>query len=567
MITKPAGPKLFRRRRRLSRRLTIGLTFLASLLPVAGLLTVSYLQTLAHVDAQLSFLSNTTEARTNAIFSSTRSDLRTLAGQMANRPVADSVPLMEHATFNSLYVDEYGYIVTFPPVRRQGKLVYGDLIANNLRVFQPPIPMIRPKLLAVAGTPGEIAIVPPASVTQGGERIICNYSMEKDAAGHGLIVDALINPAILTEFQDYTNIGDQSGVFLVFDSGARIRSTGRMPASLLPPINAETPALTHYRGRRMAIARSSRYPFVVVAAASDPSLLREWRRNALVFGPLGLLLSLALVCWIARQAQGSLDAELEAALNRGELTVFYQPLVHLPGGRCAGAEALLRWRHLERGLVLPGVFIPLAEETGLIVPMTQWLMARVAADLGPLLARRPDLHLAINLSAMHFLEGDAAADASRLLSGHIAARQVTFELTESRRLSDENAQVERVRCMMQAMQSAGYRLALDDFGTGYSNLAYLKHFLLDVLKIDRAFVSGIETEDRAAGLVDQVIAIAEALGLQVVGEGVEREAQAAYLAGRGVALAQGYLYARPMPAADFLAYVEAEETDQKERKS
>lgn len=541
--------------------MSVGLTFLAAFLPVAGLLTVSYLQTLAHVDAQLSFLANTTVARTDAIFSSTRSNLKTLAGQMAGRPLADSVPLMEHATFDSLYVVEFGRIAVVPPVHTQGEVAYGYLVSNNLHVFHPPVPMKRLEDVAVSEKPGDIAIIPPTPVTQGGERIICNYGMGKDPAGREMIVDALINPAILTEFHEYTKIGDQSGVFLVFDNGAHVRSTGRMAADLLPPVRAATPALTYYRGSRMAVARSRRYPFVVVAAASDPYLLNEWRRNALTFGLFGLLMSLVLVSLIAQQAryEDSLEAELEQALRRSELSVAYQPIRNLATGRCVGVEALLRWRHPVRGMISPGVFLPIAEQSGLVIPITQWLMARVAAELGPLVARHPSLHLGINLSASHFLNGQIAADAARLLSGHLPAAQMTFELTESRLLGDKSdGSLESVFQTMQELRALGYRLALDDFGTGYSNLAYLKRFPFDVLKIDKAFVDGIETEDSSFGLVDAVIAIAAGLGLQIVAEGIERDVQAAYLTSRGVTLAQGYLYARPMPAADFVAYVEAE---------
>ena len=530
-------------RRRLSLALALPLAFLAVCLPVAGLLWVSYRQTVSHIDDQLLFLSRATEARTDGIFTSTRNDLQDLAFRTRGLSDAQTVPLLQKSVFDSLYVSEFGRITD------------GSLACNNQKVFQPPVPIRDPAHLAVSPTPGGLAIVPPAETLQGGPRLICNYRADPHH-----ILNALINPAILTEFHDYTKIGDQSGVFLVFDDGRRVLSTGRMAAAALPPINARTPALTHYGGSRLALTRSGHYPFVVVAAASDPYLLREWRRNAAAFGLLGLLVSCALMALIARAVRAALgpEAALENALRLGQFVIHYQPMIRLTDGRCVGAEALLRWQHPVRGLIPPAAFIPLAEQTGLLLPMTLWLLGRTAEELGPLLRRRPDLHVAFNIGVAHLRGGELAGDADRLLKGRIAARQVVFEITESRPLGEgvDGASGD-ARPAMRSLRERGYRLALDDFGTGYSNLNALEGFPLDILKVDKAFVDGIGEAGQGAGLVDCILDVAAALGLETVAEGIEREAQAAYLSGRGVPTAQGWLYARPMPAAEFAAFCDS----------
>ena len=533
-------PTYRRSRFRLPLALALPLAFLAVCLPVAGLLWVSYWQTVAHVDDQLTFLSRTTEARTDAIFRSTRDELQSLSVRTRGLSDAQTVPVLEKGVFDSLYVVEFG------------RLSDGRLTCNNLHVFSPSVRIKHPEKLAVSDVPGEITIVPPTEVLQGGPRIICNYRADSH-----YVLNALINPEILTEFNDYTKIGDQSGVFLVFDSGRRLRSTGRMDAALLPPINGHTPALMHYGGSHLAISRSRRYPFVVVAAASDPYLLHEWRRNAMTFGLLGLALSGALAGLMVRTYRADLgpEAALEDALQRGHLVLHYQPVIRLADGRCVGAEALLRWHHPARGLIPPAAFIPLAEQTGLLLPITEWLLGRAADELGPLLRRRPDLHLSLNISAAHLRGGRLAADADRLLAGRIAARQVIFEVTESRPLWEgADGAADDVPGAMRALRACGYRLALDDFGTGYSNLGVLEGFPLDILKVDKAFVDGIGNGGRDAGLVDCILAVASVLGLETVAEGVERAEQASYLAARGVLLAQGWLYARPLPAAEFSAF-------------
>ncbi|HRK96396.1 MAG TPA: EAL domain-containing protein, partial [Rhodospirillales bacterium] len=246
--------------------------------------------------------------------------------------------------------------------------------------------------------------------------------------------------------------------------------------------------------------------------------------------------------------------DLRDALENGELAVHYQPVIDLQQGRCVGAEALIRWTPATGAPVSPDVFVQLAEDTGDIVPMTRWLMRKVADEVGERLRTDESFHIAVNLAPVHFNDGrvSAAADAFAVAarSGFPLGR-LQFEITE-RALVDER----RCREVIAALSNQGNRVSIDDFGTGYSSLAYVGNFRVDALKIDKAFVKTIGTGAASAGLADIIVDMARSLGLKVVAEGVETEAQAAHLRERGVQFAQGWLYSKPLPVGEFLAFVD-----------
>lgn len=261
-------------------------------------------------------------------------------------------------------------------------------------------------------------------------------------------------------------------------------------------------------------------------------------------------------------------AQLERALRVGiaqdELRLYYQPQVALENGvfRIVGAEALVRWQHPERGLVAPGLFIPLAEETGLIEALGLWVLQTACRQLGqwrkqPRLA---DLQLAVNVSAAQFLHPDFVAQVLGLLQENgVPPECLKLELTES--LLVDNAEV--VIATMTALQAQGVRFSLDDFGTGYSSLQYLKHLPLHQLKIDQSFVRDLEIDANDAAIARAVAALAHSLGLAVIAEGVETPAQQSLLADMGCHVYQGYWFSRPLPLADFERYcVEQEKSPQ-----
>lgn len=250
----------------------------------------------------------------------------------------------------------------------------------------------------------------------------------------------------------------------------------------------------------------------------------------------------------------TLENDLRRALQRQELELHYQPKVDLGSGRIIGAEALVRWRHPQRGLVSPLEFIPLAEETGLIVPLGEWVLDHACQQLRQWLdAGHQDLHLAINVSMVQLQQGALAHTLVDVLARYrLPPHQVELEMTESVFLAGET-----MKDSLQALEQTNVALALDDFGTGYSSLSYLRQWKFDTLKIDRSFVADLPGSTDGTAIVRSILSIANDLGMVTVAEGVETEAQRDFLRAAGCHLGQGYLFARPLPADDFIALLDA----------
>ncbi|WP_159105399.1 putative bifunctional diguanylate cyclase/phosphodiesterase [Thiorhodococcus drewsii] len=250
-----------------------------------------------------------------------------------------------------------------------------------------------------------------------------------------------------------------------------------------------------------------------------------------------------------------LDVRLRRAFERGELEVYYQPQVDIDSHRILAAEALLRWPDGEgRFVASPGEFIPLAEETGLILPLGDWVMEAVCAQISAWLLRgAPPVTVSVNVSSLQFRRSDYVGRVcSALDRSALNARHLGLELTESLLLDDVDLAIGR----MEQLKEMGVQLMIDDFGTGYSSLAYLRRFPLDYLKVAQEFVAGIETNRHDAMIVGAVIALSKSLGLNIIAEGVETAGQLAYLSERRCDLIQGYYFARPLRADDFVALLE-----------
>ncbi|HWS45691.1 MAG TPA: EAL domain-containing protein [Acidimicrobiia bacterium] len=247
-------------------------------------------------------------------------------------------------------------------------------------------------------------------------------------------------------------------------------------------------------------------------------------------------------------ARHATENALHRAIERGELRLFFQPIVSLRDARCTGAEALVRWQHPERGLVLPSEFVPLAEETGLIVPLGAWVLEQAAVQAARWqLQHDDDFVVSINLSARQVVEPDLADRVADVIARTgVRPSNLCFEITETVLMHDADA----VMRVIERMRTLGVHFAIDDFGTGYSSLGYLKRFSVDTVKIDRAFVDGIADDDGDRAIVSAVIGLAHELALYVVAEGVEREQQLTELVALGCDGAQGYFFAPPQPADD-----------------
>jgi diguanylate cyclase (GGDEF)-like protein/PAS domain S-box-containing protein len=244
------------------------------------------------------------------------------------------------------------------------------------------------------------------------------------------------------------------------------------------------------------------------------------------------------------------ETDLRHALDRDELRVYFQPVVDLDSGTVNELEALVRWERPGYGIVSPMAFIPIAEETGLIVPIGQWVLeeaCRWAQRWQPFSAVGKPLVVSVNLSARQFQHPELLTDIERALrETGLDPRHLKLEITESVVMQDAQATIDT----LQALKALGIRVAIDDFGTGYSSLSYLKRLPVDTLKIDRSFVNGLGLDTQDTAIVDSVVALARTLQLSVTGEGVETAAQARHLRQLGCDRGQGFLYARPLPPED-----------------
>jgi EAL domain-containing protein (putative c-di-GMP-specific phosphodiesterase class I) len=240
-----------------------------------------------------------------------------------------------------------------------------------------------------------------------------------------------------------------------------------------------------------------------------------------------------------------MEAELDRALREAQFLLHYQPIVDLRSGYLLGVEALIRWKHPERGLIAPAEFIPTAEETGQIVPLGRWVLAQACREVKVWQARLPEgrqVRVGVNVSTVQLSKSDICADVRRALEiSEIDPGCLVIELTESVLMQNS----ESVLATLTELKKLGVRIAIDDFGTGYSSLSYLHRFPIDILKIDRSFVERLGGVDGGEDFARAIITLGSTLNLEVVAEGIELEHQQRGLIELGCVAGQGYYYARP----------------------
>ena len=250
----------------------------------------------------------------------------------------------------------------------------------------------------------------------------------------------------------------------------------------------------------------------------------------------------------ALRERRTLQRDLQSAVAGGELVLHYQPQA-LIGGDIVGFEALLRWHHPTRGIIPPGTFIPIAEDSGLIIAIGEWVLREACREAA---SWPTPLNIAINLSPVQFRHGDLPALVhSVLLETGLAPGRIELEVTESVLIGD----FPRALSILRRLKSLGVRIAMDDFGTGYSSLSYLQSFPFDKIKIDRAFISNLERNPQSAAIVRAVIGLGRGLDLPVVAEGVETQGQLAFLSREDCKEIQGFLIGRPYPMAKYAQLV------------
>ena len=246
-------------------------------------------------------------------------------------------------------------------------------------------------------------------------------------------------------------------------------------------------------------------------------------------------------------------ADLRSALENNALEVYFQPIIELETLRIRGVEALARWNHPSRGFVPPDQFIDIAEETGLIRPLTQWVLETVVQQTSDWRAEGHDIPVAVNLSMLDLGEPQLAEHISFLLARfNMPGSALTLELTESSVMESPERSIK----FMTDCQSIGVRFAIDDFGTGYSSLSYLKKLPLQSVKIDRSFIKDIASDEGDYAIVRSVIDLAHNLGMSVIAEGVEDAPTSAMLLKHGCEFAQGYYFSRPLPPRELIKVIQ-----------
>lgn len=297
---------------------------------------------------------------------------------------------------------------------------------------------------------------------------------------------------------------------------------------------------------------NGRVALTIHVKAPTASLIDAWRQLLLGYLPAALLIGagLAFAAYRLQLNRLSFKEQLRRAMLADEFQVHYQPVYGQLTGQCEGVEALMRWNRPGVGFVRPDIFIAAAEAEGMIIPLTQHLLRLIERDMQSW-ATPPDFHVGVNIAPEHLSSSALVPDIQAFMD-KVAARRplIVLEITERSLISDSG----QARRNIDALRAAGVRVAIDDFGTGHCSLSYLQKFPVDYLKIDKGFVHAILPTGEDAPVLDVIITLAHRLNLAVVAEGVETQEQFDYLTTRGVAFIQGYLFARPMPSADFVPW-------------
>ena len=309
--------------------------------------------------------------------------------------------------------------------------------------------------------------------------------------------------------------------------------------------------------RIVATRKSNDYGLTVTSSMSRAGLATsraDMRASAILAGVGASVLIVPLVAFGWRRRRDNPIADLRRALQADEFMPYYQPILDISNGRLEGAEVLIRWRRPDGSIVPPAQFIPLLESSGLIFEATRALMRRVCREAGPAIGRRSRCKVSFNLTARHFADDALVTEIRDIFAGSpISLSQVVLEVTERQPLENLTA----ARTVIAGLQELGVRVAIDDVGAGHGGLSYLLKLGVDVIKIDKLFVDAIGSERHSAAIINSLVELARTMRMEVVAEGVESFEQVEYLRDQGIHLAQGYVFAPPLPGTSFLQLLEA----------
>jgi sensor c-di-GMP phosphodiesterase-like protein len=516
--------------------------FFGSLLPVVALLTASYYQAIWRTQDWLNHEIRQSIQRTNDLLITADDLLNRIAADTGGKVTPDTLNIIRRTVYNDPRFREVGIINS-----------QGDLVMTSLGEVKPPIPIPPEDRAKPSDKSLQVLGVIRTAVMREKSLIL---SLPTGGEGE---VNLLVDPVVLTYFLDDSELGPDGFIAFYQPDGRFVAGVGsaqgrihlareNQPRTLLNVAQffPADPTKIH--------AQQSTLNGELLLAGEIPYhwALRYWWQNLVLGAPIALISS-ALLTWVffrsARRTYG-IEQDIRIGLDNNEFEVYYQPIIDLQTRQCVGSEALLRWHHPDLGLILPEVFIPIAEKTGLIRDLSEWVVQRVLRDQVNLPLGN-DFYISVNLSPSLLGSQQFLDYVTRLLlTKRLSTHRILFEITENRLIETHHLE------NMSGFRNLGMRLALDDFGSGYSNLDYLDKFEFDYLKIDRRFVQRIQSNNGQNPIVDTLIELGQNLGLEIVAEGVETEVQSHYLQTYGVRYAQGWLFAKALPLEEFRQFLQ-----------
>ena len=501
----------------------VGLALVGAIVPIAGMVYFSRVLATAQEHRRLAQIADRIISRADISLSDATSALHQINAFTGPPCSPAHIARIREITISTRVIEEMGYFEN------------GFLKCTSWGITEQKIQKAQTDFVTPDGLEVNVH-VQPAVISQPRRVIAVQYHAHNVLVDPVRLVDVIVDPNVKLA------IATDAGIVL-----ARLNDPDR---TLVDKIVAGSGSKGMEDGYLYALSRDRGW--TAVAMEPESGILAGLRQQQALLVPFGFflaLLNIGGVTWLSRRRLSPLG-ELQIAVRKREFIVHYQPIVQIRTGHCVGAEALVRWLRPDGSVLRPDLFIPLAESSGLIKAITDQVVGLVIEELGRLLATDPAMHVAINLAAEDVSTARALSVIDKSIENTgIRRDQIWLEVTE-RGFID----IEAARAMLTRARELGYAVAIDDFGTGYSRLSYLNGLPLDALKIDKSFIDTIGMDSATSSVTSHIIDMAKTLNLIIVAEGIETQDQANYLIKQGVEYGQGWLFAKPMPADEFLRY-------------
>lgn len=505
---------------------------LGGALPMAAMYYVSWTRAIHKEQTQLKIIAERVLVRARTSFQQASEVLRTL-DRMELKPCSPAhIQKMRTLTINTRAVDEVGYFED------------GFLKCTSWGLTEQTIKQLPGDFVTKDGIHVKLRMSP--QVTGGKPMMALHYNKYNVLMDPARLVD------VITDENVQFGVGTGNGELIAASNGTNATELAWFLAK------SEISVSDKY-----IIGQAGDAAWTAAALMPRADIFASLRREQMLLLPIGAIMAtalIALVVWLSRRRLSPLG-ELEIAIQKREFVVHYQPIIELATGACVGAEALVRWKRPDGSMVRPDLFIPLAEDSGLIAAVTDQVIENIVKDLKAVLASDRTLHVAINICAEDIETGRVLSVVDKAIEGtDIDASQIWLEATERGLIDQESSRITLGRA-----RHLGFTIAIDDFGTGYSSLSYLQSMPVDILKIDKSFVDTIGTDSAKSSVTPYIIEMAKALSLKIVAEGVETKEQQNYLREHGVHYGQGWLFAKALPALEFISFCQRNRRQERDR--